>query len=205
MSTLPKRPGVPVFVADQLALAEQELERVAHATRQALGFYRESAAPERVEISALIESVLNIYSTKLAAKKIKVERGLSKCAPIYGVRGELQQAVSNLILNAIDAVSDGGTIVVSAHAVEGSKGGAAEIAIADDGPGIAPENAKRIFEPFFTTKAGTGTGLGLWVAKEIVERHQGSIAVCPCGQNKTRGAAFTIQLPCAPETTQRKV
>jgi signal transduction histidine kinase len=69
--------------------------------------------------------------------------------------------------------------------------------IADSGKGIPSEHIERIFEPFFTTKKDVGTGLGLWVTKEIVERHGGSIRVSPRnGQNGMGGAAFTIQLPC---------
>jgi len=67
--------------------------------------------------------------------------------------------------------------------------------IEDDGPGIAKEHINRIFEPFFTTKKDVGTGLGLWVTKEIIDRHGGSIAVQPGNRSEQRGAAFTIQLP----------
>jgi signal transduction histidine kinase len=67
--------------------------------------------------------------------------------------------------------------------------------IEDDGPGIAPENLKRIFDPFFTTKKDVGNGLGLWVCKEIAERHRGSIQVQSKNENGTRGAIFTVLLP----------
>jgi signal transduction histidine kinase len=72
--------------------------------------------------------------------------------------------------------------------------------VEDDGPGVTAENAKRIFEPFFTTKKDVGTGLGLWVVKEIVERHGGIVEVNSQSGNGSRGAVFTILLPCNPGT-----
>ena len=187
--------GVPAPIAEQLELAEEELERVAHAARQALGFYRESAVAEQVDIPALIDSMLKVFSSKIAAKRIKIDRKFVKCKPVYGVRGELRQVVSNLIANAIDAVSEGGAIAVETRP---NKESIVEITIADDGPGIAAQNIDRIFEPFFTTKVGTGTGLGLWVAKEIVERHGGTIALfSQNGYRDMHGATFTVKIPAA--------
>jgi PAS domain S-box-containing protein len=189
-------PGAPDFVVQQLAQAEHELERVAHITRQTLAFYRESGSPERVEIPALVESVVRLYSNKLAAKNIKVETAFENCAPIEGVLGELRQAMSNLIANAIDAVDDGGTISVKGCTLENGEEGAVEVVVSDDGRGIAAENADRIFEPFFTTKKDVGTGLGLWATKTIIERHGGSIAArARNGASGARGAEFAIQLP----------
>lgn len=189
-------PGVPPSISEQLALAEQELERVAHASRQALGFYRESTRAESIDVPELIDSVLKIFSTRIAEKRIKIVRSLERSPSLYCVRGEIRQVVSNLLANAIEAVKDDGSIWIATRALDTSRGDAVEIVVADDGHGIAPEHLDHIFEPFFTTKAGTGTGLGLWVAKEIVERHHGSIEVeQPDGG---RGATFIVRLPCEP-------
>jgi signal transduction histidine kinase len=98
------------------------------------------------------------------------------------------------VANAIDAVERGGKIRVSAHAAPDGPNGMVELVVADDGPGIAPEHKDRLFEPFFTTKRDVGTGLGLWAAKGIIERHGGSIGIL--SRNGERGAAFAIQLPC---------
>jgi PAS domain S-box-containing protein len=192
-------PDIPRPVAEQLALADQELERVAHAARQALGFYRESANGEWIDMPELIESVLKIFWPKIMERKIKIVRGFQKCAPAFGVRGEIRQVVSNLLANAIEAVSERGTISVETQPADTGRARAIEITVADDGHGIAREHLDRIFEPFFTTKSGTGTGLGLWVAKEIVERHQGRIEVHPPEQkNGDRGTVFTVTLPSGP-------
>ncbi len=188
-------PETPAAVEKQLAQAEHELERVAHITRQTLGFYRESGTPEQVDIPALVDSVLRIYQNKLAEKDIHVERNVAGCPPVEGLIGELRQAVSNLVANAIDAVNRGGRIIVSAHASSDGRDGMVELIVADDGPGIAAGHMDRVFEPFFTTKRDVGTGLGLWATKGIVERHGGRIEILP--RNGEAGAAFAIQLPCA--------
>jgi PAS domain S-box-containing protein len=189
-------PDMPPNADQMLRQAEQELDRVAHATRQALGFYRESTSPERIDVPALIESVLELYSSRLVSKHISIRREFGECAPIQGVRGEVRQAVSNVIANAIDAVAKAGVIAIRVQSVPGDGEGAAEIVIADNGPGIAREDADKIFEPFFTTKGGTGMGLGLWVAKDIVERHGGAISVIPqTEESDLGGTTVTIKFP----------
>jgi PAS domain S-box-containing protein len=189
-------PDAPPSVIQPLILAEQELERVAHITRQTLGFYRESNEPGQVYIPALIESVLKLFSNKLIAKNITVHRDFAECPPLRGMEGELKQVVSNLISNAADAVERNGTIVVRTKCVEESGSSIVQVVVEDDGPGVAADHVDRIFEPFFTTKQDVGTGLGLWITKEIVDRHGGSILVRPRDDNgNAHGAAFTILLP----------
>lgn len=196
-------PGIPAKVAEQLAQAEQELERVAFTARQVLGFYPKSDVNEQVEIPVLVDSALKLFYNKLASKQIGIVREFEACPPIQAVRGELQQVISNLLSNAIDAVPHHGVITIGAHAVPDGDGMCVEIFIADNGPGIPVEAVDRIFEPFYTTKVGTGTGLGLWIAKEIVERHGGSIAVGPhTGHGANRGAVFTVRLNCKSSAMQ---
>ncbi len=192
--------GLPVAARESLLLAEQELERVSHITRQTLGFYRESTVPDRVDLSVLIESVLKIYSNKLERKSITVHREFGDCPPIVGLPGELRQAVSNLISNAADAVSDNGTIHVKLKCMESPEGNHVHVVIEDDGPGIDPQHVDRIFEPFFTTKKDVGTGLGLWVTKEIIDRHGGTIEVHSRAETSEPGTVFKMLLPCAPES-----
>ena len=188
-------PDAPEKVVAQLQLAEQELARVSHITRQTLGFYRESTSPTSVHIPTLVESVLTLYSNKLQVKQIQVQLALEACPPITGLAGEIQQLVSNIISNAIDAVPVSGTLKIDASPVKLAGGESIRLKIEDDGPGIAPENLKRIFEPFFTTKKDVGTGLGLWVCKEIAERHGGSVQVESKNANGAKGAIFTVLLP----------
>jgi signal transduction histidine kinase len=193
-------PGASPEIVKSLSIAEQELERVAHITRQTLGFYRESNEARRVELPPLIESVLRLYSNKLSSKNIRVEQDLGQCPPMLGVPGELKQVISNLVSNAVDAVSANGKISLRLQGVENHNGGRIQLVIEDDGPGIPPEDRSRIFEPFFTTKKDVGTGLGLWVTREIIERHGGTITVSsPNGNGSGPGASFVIDLPCIPD------
>jgi signal transduction histidine kinase len=190
-------PDAPAEVIEHLILAEQELERVAHITRQTLGFYRESNTPEAIEIPTIIEPILRLYSNKVASKEIRLDFSADNCPPVWGVAGELKQVIANLISNAIDAVPTKGRIAIHCCDAKTNSGKAAEVVIEDDGPGIPPELLNRIFDPFFTTKQDVGTGLGLWVAKEIVSRHGGSIHVRAANANgELKGAAFVIHLPC---------
>lgn len=191
-------PGVPANVVEHLGVAEQELERVAHITRQTLGFYRESNVPEPIDLPLLVESVLRLYSNKLESKNIRIIREFADCPPMHGVGGELKQVVSNLISNAIDAVSAAGTIRIALEPAGDGKAATVQMIVEDDGPGVSPENADRIFEPFFTTKKDVGTGLGLWVTREIIERHGGTIRVDSPNNEHQLGACFVIHLPCAP-------
>jgi signal transduction histidine kinase len=189
-------PEMPPRATEFLTQAEQELERVTHITRQTLGFYRETTAMEPVDIPGLVESVLRFYARKLAAKSINIDRAFQACPPVNAVAGELRQAVSNLVANAIDAVGEGETISVSVHPVAENGNAYAEVVVADEGPGVAPEHIGHLFEPFFTTKKDIGTGLGLWTTKNIVERHGGTIELKSSrSSDKTMGAAFSIRLP----------
>jgi PAS domain S-box-containing protein len=188
-------PDAPAKVTEQLQLAEQELARVSHITRQTLGFYRESTSPTSVHIPTLIESVLQIYSNKLQIKQIRIQLAMEECPPITGLAGEIQQLVSNIISNAIDAAPTNGMLKIEASPIKLVDGESIQLKVEDDGPGIAPENLKRIFEPFFTTKKDVGTGLGLWVCKEIAERHGGTVLARSNSGNGSKGATFTVLLP----------
>ncbi|MGC2110334.1 MAG: CHASE3 domain-containing protein [Candidatus Korobacteraceae bacterium] len=191
------RPDVPDAVADHLTLAEQELERVSHITRQTLGFYREAKASDTIDVPALLDSVLRLYSNKLRSKNINVVVRAEDCSPLQGWPGELQQLMSNLISNAADAMSTNGTLRVRISCIDSPDGKSVELTVEDDGPGIAPEYLGRIFEPFFTTKKDVGTGLGLWVCRKIAERHGGAIQVrSQCG-SASHGTIFTVTLPCS--------
>jgi PAS domain S-box-containing protein len=182
-------------VEQHLKMAEQELARVSHITRQTLGFYRESTLPSRVDIPTVVEQTLTVYATKLQQKQIRLHLSLQECPPVNGFAGEIQQLISNIISNAIDALPYNGTLKIDSSTIKLVSSEAIKLQIEDDGPGISAENMKRIFEPFFTTKKDVGTGLGLWVCKEIAERHGGTVEVRSNNQNGSTGAIFTVLLP----------
>lgn len=189
--------NVPEDVLGYLAMAEQELDRVSHITRQTLGFYRDSSEPGPVEMRSIIESVLKIYDNKIRSKSLNLELQLSPgCPAVYGLQGEMKQLIANLVSNAADAVGHAGKICIIMKPSSREHGPGVELLVEDDGPGIAVEHRTHVFEPFFTTKKDVGTGLGLWVSKEIAERHGGSIEVATNGGNGLGGAVFVVFLPC---------
>jgi PAS domain S-box-containing protein len=164
---------------DTLAMAEKELMRVAHITRQTLGFYRDHSAPVAVDLTEVMRDVLATYARRLQENRLAVRTQFSP-AIVTGFPGEMRQILSNIVANAADAMKAGGTLTIRIHAARewnGSHRNGCRITVADSGVGIAREEISRIFEPFYTTKKDMGTGLGLWLTQSLVEKHGGTIAV----------------------------
>ena len=198
------RPAVPEEVMQDLSLAEQELNRISHVTRQTLGFYREGNVPDKFDVPTLVRSVLRLYSNKFKTKGIEVHDDLEQpCPPLEGWPGELQQVIANIISNAADAVGSGGKLNVAVSCIDTTDGKTIQVRVEDNGPGIPAEHMERIFEPFFTTKKDVGTGLGLWVSKTIVERHGGRIDVQSLNQIGSHGTVFNVRIPCTPSFATR--
>ena len=174
-----------------LELAQRELDRVAHMTRQTLGFYREHARPAAVYLPGLVDELAGLYARKLDDKRIALERTYRGSGQLNGVAGELRQIVSNLMANSIDALSPHGAIYVRIADFRQKHYGI-RLTVADNGSGIERHDLASIFEPFFTTQKEVGTGLGLWVTRQIVEKHGGSIRV---RSKLGKGTVFTIYLP----------
>ena len=176
-------------------VAEKELERVAQLTRQTLGFYRENSAPEEVDIGALVEEVVGLYKPKLVQRHIDVSFRHGRKPIVHAVAGEIRQVVSNLVSNAIDASPAGGRFAIRTKSVCLNGQRNVRLTFADSGEGISAENLRHIFEPFFTTKQSVGTGLGLWVTSQIIERHRGKLRVRSKPQ---KGTVFCVLLPLSP-------
>jgi PAS domain S-box-containing protein len=187
--------GIPSDASDLLTLAEGHLGRASHISREVLGFYREFASPEKVDLSTLVNSVLSSFSNQFRSRSIAIKRNFQECPSVSGVSSELKQAIANLVSNAVDAVPFGGTIRAQLSCRDHVTGKAVMLSIQDSGPGISLANRDRLFEPFFTTKEGTGYGLGLWTAKGIVERHGGSIQVNYEDGDSPTGTVFNVLLP----------
>jgi PAS domain S-box-containing protein len=162
-----------------LSMAQKELDRVSQITVQTLRFYRASTRPTHVDLHELIETVLALLDSRIRQMEIKVVRDLRAEPTLLAHDGELRQVLANLIGNAIDAVSQGGQITVRSRTTHDWNKGRQGITltVADNGMGMDTETSDRIFEPFFSTKGITGTGLGLWISREIVSKHQGAIRV----------------------------
>jgi PAS domain S-box-containing protein len=175
---LRRHPSLSAEAERYADMAEQELERISHITRQTLTFYRESKFPIPVQINGLLDDVLGLQDRLLKSNRIKLLKKFSVSAQMRGFPVELRQVFLNLIGNAIQAMPEGGTLGVSVREATDWASGRSSIAISivDTGKGIQPEDARRLFEPFFTTKSNKGTGLGLWISKGIVQKYEGRIS-----------------------------
>jgi PAS domain S-box-containing protein len=185
-----------------LQTAEKELERVAHIVRQTLGYYRETAAPVQVDLRELMQDVLTVYQTKLSANRISVDFRFDNHRPIIVNKGELVQVLSNVVANAIDAMPHAGVLHIHIGETTNSQKEGVQIVIRDNGTGIPQEHLSRIFEPFFTTKGNLGTGIGLWVARQLIEKQHGQIAIASCTDPENHGTTLSLFLPFAdPQST----
>lgn len=189
-------------VAGHLDLAERELLRVAHIARQTLAFYRENSAPVRFKVSETIDELLMLYDKRFEARSISIVRQYGDATQITALAGEIRQALSNLISNAIDAMPKGGTLTIRVSDrrfwkrpdVKGVR-----VLICDTGSGIEADHIPKLFQPFFTTKANVGTGLGLWITRNIIEKHRGVIKVKSKMGKQRHGTLFSIFLPYSQE------
>ncbi len=170
-------------------LARTELDRLTVTVRRMLDFYRPGpASSAKLNLSEIFDHVLHLMAKQLSERNVIVDFEIpDSLPPIQAVGGQIQQVFINLILNAADALPEGGHLWISARAVRGG----AEILFQDSGPGVPPEKQANIFEPFFSTKDG-GTGLGLTVSYNIITAHGGTLELLP---DRGPGACFRVFLP----------
>ena len=181
-----------------LEMATRELDRVAHIARQTLGFYRDASSPSPFNLAQTLDDLLFLYDAKLESRKIKVAKQYDSVIEITAISGEIRQAFSNLINNAIDAMPAGGSLTVRAsmsHTWNDSSVPGVRITILDTGSGIEPEHSANLFQPFFTTKKDVGTGLGLWITRTIIQKHGGTIRLKSKTGTQEHGTAFSVFLP----------
>ena len=180
-------------------LAEKELGRIVHLIQQSLGFYRETTSAAEVSLEEVLESMLNLYSRRIEGKQITVTKQYRLTGTIQSYPGEIRQVFSTLLVNAMEAVPQGGAIALRARNSSDWRNPAlhgVRITLVDNGNGIPPDLATHIYEPFFTTKGEQGTGLGLWTTAGIVDRLGGSIRVrSRVGHPKKSGTCFSVFLP----------
>ncbi len=181
-----------------LDTADQQLRRVSAISNQTLRFYKQSSRPISVAGDDLLEGVLSVHQARLVNSRVAVESRMRATRPVLCFDGEIRQVLSNLIGNAIDAMHPrGGRLLLrSREAVDWKSGRTGVVlTIADSGNGMSAEVQHRVFEAFFTTKGIGGTGLGLWVSREIVERHAGRLRVRSSQARAHHGTVFTLFLP----------
>jgi len=177
-------------VQECLALAEQELFRLASLTRRLLGLARENQlvlAP--ADLNELVQKSLFFVDYRRSQSKVKLRRSLKPALPTVNVdQTSILQVIVNLLQNAIESMPAGGALSVATEFDPEW----VRLKVSDTGSGIPVEDLGRIFQPFFTTKPGVGTGLGLAISQSIAEQHHGGITV---RSEVGKGSTFTLRLP----------
>jgi PAS domain S-box-containing protein len=184
-------------VQQYLGTAEEELNRIAHLTKQTLGFYRERSERTRVHAGELLNQLAAVFSSKAQNKGVKIKLEILDDPEIAVDRGEFRQLFSNLLNNSIDACGHGGAVRVRVSTARRAAASAPclRITVVDNGSGIKPADRAHVFEPFFTTKKEVGTGLGLWICKQIAEKYGGTVAVRSHAQPGRSWTAVSVFLP----------
>jgi len=178
-------------------MAQSELSRVSQIATQTLRFHRQAAKPTWVSPAELLDAVLNLYHGRLTNSGIRVQASYATDKKVLCFENDIRQVLNNLIANAIDAMRQGGRLVVRAHeAIQPSTGRpGVRMTVADTGHGMPEAVRRRLFQPFYTTKGLNGTGLGLWISEGIVKRHGGRMEVRSSQDAVHHGTVFTLFLP----------
>lgn len=181
--------------------AQEELARVSQIATHTLRFHKQSSGRTEVKIHALFDSVLGLYRARLQNSRITAVNDCKGSSSLLCYEGEIRQILVNLVANSFDAMRSGGTLTLRCRNVacpsSGSKG--VRITVADTGTGMEHAVLQRLFEPFFSTKGIGGTGLGLWITRDLVEKNHGSIRVRSCTRPGRAGTVISILFQHQPD------
>ncbi|EWS53254.1 cache domain-containing protein [Methylibium sp. T29] len=198
-------PQTAAKVDAELRLVDEQIERMRLIVTQLLQFARPNEYAgyvDSVSVARALDDSLLLVGPQLARTRIAVQRDDRATASAAINRQELQQVLLNLLINALHAMPDSGTLSLHTrdwHAADGRVQGV-QIDVADSGPGLGPELESRLFQPFVTTKTD-GTGLGLWISRSLIERYGGTLTAAN-RDDGARGAVFSVRLYSElPETT----
>ena len=180
----------PTRVRKYLKMANEHVGILTRITTQTLRFAKSSQSA-RANLTELAEAALRIHRRKIEAKEVHLVKDLPRDLVAEVRMGEILQVISNLIVNAVDALPNGGILSLRVRKVQGK----VRISVADNGHGIPAEYSRKIFQPFFTTKQENGTGLGLAISKKIIERHNGVIRMRSSARPGKSGTIFHVCLP----------
>jgi len=182
-----------------LAMAREEVQRISRILHAAMEL-RDSGDPEDTDLPELLRSVLSFYKSRFDSHKISIHARYRKGAHLSGYPHQLRQMCANLLLNAADAMPNGGKMyarIGPAHEWKGDHKAGLRLTFADTGTGISPKNLARMWDPFFTTKGAAGNGIGLSLVKNTVQKHHGVLRVRSSTTPGRSGTVFSIFLPCA--------
>lgn len=200
--------AVSEAVREYTRTAQQELARVSHIVTHTLRFNRRTNTVALERLSDILDSAVAIYEARLRHSDIHLTRDYADSARLLCFGSELRQVFANLIANSFDATKRGGRLILKTREQTNWKTGerGLRVTVADTGIGMETATMRHLYEPFFTTKGDNGTGLGLWVSKEILDKHHASIRVRsrPKSRAGSRnlpapgGTVFCIWLPLSP-------
>ena len=188
------------FTKECSGMLMAEILRISNVAKRSLTFFRDTGKPAEFDVAATVDGVLDLNQPLFDQMNIEVRREYAGSCSVFGSSAEMRQVFSNLVRNAIDAVSTDAQIEVR---IRTERGGNCRISIADNGHGISPEARQRLFQPFVTTKGNTGNGLGLWISRGIVEKHGGQIRARSGAIGGRSWTVFSVVLPCAKVAIQR--
>jgi len=202
--------GTTAFPSDALLNSAQDaLARITKITRQMIGLYNRNAPPGRMKVQEVLEDAIASMDSQIRSKGIRFEKRLDNCE-FAGIETDVRQLVSALLENSVEQSS--GLIKIRLFNLRSFAGRPMvgfRLLISDDGPGISPAVREQVFEPFFSTKPERGRGLGLWVARGIVEKYGGSIRLRSSIKEGASGTCVCVSLPSlasgrsAPDATSK--
>ncbi len=182
----------PSRTEELLEMADRELSHISAVTRQTLGFYRDSNQSVQFDLVSITQETLDLFGKQIRDSGVVV---ISDFPPekvaLEGWPGEIKQVIANLLINALHASKSGVPIAIRIKQLRSH----VVLLIADQGSGIRREHLEHIFEPFFSTKNESGTGLGLWISRQIVQKHGGSIRVRSRTETKRHGTLVKLHFP----------
>ncbi|HTM88887.1 MAG TPA: HAMP domain-containing sensor histidine kinase [Terriglobales bacterium] len=182
-----------------LTLAEEEVRRISQIARESLEQNKSVATRERTDVGKVLAGVLDFFNERLKSSAIVVKARYSARGTIRAYDGQLRQAFSNLLLNSMEAMPQGGTIhanVYAGHEWCGKQRRGIRVTIADNGCGIRTANIAKIFQRFFTTKP-SGSGLGLSLVADVIQKHKGFVRVKSSTRPDRHGTVFALFVPAA--------
>lgn len=188
----------------QAQQALDELMRVSLITQQTLKFHRQTGTPKVTRLSEVAQTVLALFRGRLRTSQISVEVQAEREVSISCMPGEMQQIFANLVSNAIDSMPRGGRLLIRLRPScdwSDRRTAGMRITLCDSGAGMDQATRQRIFEPFFTTKTETGTGLGMWVVAQLVERHHGHVRVWSTQRPGASATVVSLFLPLGDATS----
>jgi signal transduction histidine kinase len=181
-----------------LMQAREEVGRIAQIAHTALKEFRDTRHRVTESVPNLLEAVVTLYKSRLDSQGISIATRYPVNGNLAVHPGPLRQMFSNLLLNAADAMPQGGRLharVAAAQEWAGKKRHGLRVTLADNGCGIAPDQLHKVFEPFFTTKGPLGNGVGLSLVQDVVRKHDGVLRVRSGTRPGHSGSVFAIFLP----------